>query len=75
MEPSMSAGVAITLLGMAIVFCFIALLALAIHLLARFKGEETVPVGAIPGELIAVIGAALHAHTFRPRDIERRDES
>ena len=59
MEAGMSTGYAIALLGMAIVFCFIALLALAIHLLSRFRGEEAVPAGEVPGELIAAIGAAL----------------
>jgi Na+-transporting methylmalonyl-CoA/oxaloacetate decarboxylase gamma subunit len=75
MEVGMSTGYAIALLGMAIVFCFIALLALAIHLLARFKGPETVPAGEVPGELIAAVSAALHAHVFRSRSAERRDES
>jgi Na+-transporting methylmalonyl-CoA/oxaloacetate decarboxylase gamma subunit len=75
METGMNTGYAIALLGMAIVFCFIALLALAIHLLARFKGEEVVPAGEVPGELIAVIGAAMHAHVFRSKSAKRRDES
>jgi Na+-transporting methylmalonyl-CoA/oxaloacetate decarboxylase gamma subunit len=58
---------------MGIVFCFIALLALAIHLLAKFKGPEMVPGPESPDEMVAVIGAALHAHrSFRGR-VERRD--
>ena len=72
METSMSTGLSIAVLGMAIVFCFIALLALAIHLLARFKGEEVVRVSEAPDELIAVIGAALHAHRSMSRSAERR---
>lgn len=78
MEASMNAGYAITLLGMAIVFCFIALLALAIHLLSRFRGEMAQPVEvAAPavdrsGELVAVIGTALHAHRSFARRTERR---
>jgi sodium pump decarboxylase gamma subunit len=78
MEASMNAGYAITLLGMAIVFCFIALLALAIHLLSRFKGELARPVQTIgpagdkSGELVAVISAALHAHRSSVSRMERR---
>jgi sodium pump decarboxylase gamma subunit len=78
MGMSMNAGYAITLLGMAIVFCFIALLALAIHFLSRFKGELEAPVEvAAPavdrsGELVAVISAALHAHGSFARRRERR---
>lgn len=73
----MSSGLSIAVLGMAIVFCFIGLLALAIHLLARFKGEEVVPVAGpaateAPEELIAVIGAALHAHRLMSGSAERR---
>ena len=71
----MGAGYAITVLGMAIVFCFIALLALAIHLLSRFRGEEVVAVPERSGELIAVIGAALHAHRSISRGSKRRGES
>jgi len=78
MEASMNAGYAITLLGMAIVFCFIALLALAINFLSRFKGEMVQPVEvAAPavdrsGELVAAIGAAIHAHRSFARRTERR---
>ena len=77
MDTSLGTGLAITVLGMAIVFCFIALLALAIHLLSRFKGEivagEMVAVPADrPGELVAVIGAAIHAHRMSSRSLERR---
>jgi sodium pump decarboxylase gamma subunit len=74
----MTAGYAITLLGMAIVFCFIALLALAIHFLSRFKGELAPPVEVAPpvversGELLAVISAALHAHRSSAGRMERR---
>ena len=75
MEAGVNTGLAIALLGMAIVFCFIALLALTIHLLARFKGEEPVPAAEVPGELIAAIGAALYAYAFRSTGAERRDES
>jgi sodium pump decarboxylase gamma subunit len=79
MESGMNAGYAITLLGMAIVFCFIALLALAIHFLSRFKGEMAPPVQVKPpvversGELVAVISAALHAHRSSAGRMERRD--
>jgi Na+-transporting methylmalonyl-CoA/oxaloacetate decarboxylase gamma subunit len=72
METTMSSGLAIAVLGMAIVFCFIALLALAIHMLARFKGEQTRPIAAASDELVAVIGAALHAHRFISGSAERR---
>jgi sodium pump decarboxylase gamma subunit len=78
MEASMNAGYAITLLGMAIVFCFIALLALAIYFLSRFKGElapraEVVtPAVDRSGQLVAVIGAAIHAHRSNARRTERR---
>ena len=75
MGTTMSAGYAITLLGMAIVFSFIALLALAIHLLSRFKGEEVAVVPGRPDELIAVISAALHAHRLSSKSAERRGES
>ena len=80
MDTSLSTGLSITVLGMAIVFCFIALLALAIHLLSRFKGE--IVAGEIvaaptegPGELVAVIGAAIHAHRMSSGSLERRGES
>lgn len=78
MEAGMNAGYAITLLGMAIVFCFIALLALAIHFLSRFKGELAPSVEVAPpvveksGELVAVISAALHAHRSSAGRTERR---
>lgn len=78
MEASMDAGYAITVLGMAIVFSFIALLALAIHFLSRFKGELAPPVEVAPpvversGELVAVISAALHAHRSFAKRTERR---
>lgn len=78
MGTGLNAGYAITLLGMAIVFCFIALLALAIHLLSRFKGElepraeMVAPAAERSGELIAVIGAAVHAHRSLTGRTERR---
>ena len=72
MEASMDAGYAISLLGMAIVFCFIALLAFVIHLLSRFKGEMAPPVVERSGELVAVISAALHAHRSSADRMERR---
>ena len=78
MGTSMNAGYAITLLGMAIVFCFIALLALAIHFLSRFKGElapqveVAAPAAERSGELVAVITAALHAHKSLAGRTERR---
>jgi Na+-transporting methylmalonyl-CoA/oxaloacetate decarboxylase gamma subunit len=75
METSMSTGLSIAVLGMAIVFCFIALLALAIHMLARFKGKEVVPVAEAPDQLIAVISAALHAHRMMSGSPERRVRS
>jgi Na+-transporting methylmalonyl-CoA/oxaloacetate decarboxylase gamma subunit len=75
MGTTMGAGFAVTVLGLAIVFCFIALLALAIHLLSRFKGEEVAAVPERSGELVAVIGAALHAHRLSRKSSERRGES
>jgi sodium pump decarboxylase gamma subunit len=78
MEASMNTGYAITVLGMAIVFCFITLLALAIHFLSKFKGELAPPVKVAPpvveksGELVAVISAALHAHRSLAKRTERR---
>ena len=78
MEASMNTGYAITVLGMAIVFCFITLLALAIHLLSKFKGELAPPVEVAPpvversGELVAVISAALHAHRSFAKRTGRR---
>ena len=72
METGLTTGLSIAVLGMAIVFSFIALLALAIHMLARFKGEEVVPVAEAPEEMIAVIGAALHAHRIMSSRPERR---
>lgn len=82
MGTGLGIGLAITVLGMAIVFCFIALLALAIHLLSKFKGEivAAVPAGgaegiAGAGELVAVIGAAIHAHRVSSKNLERRGES
>ena len=75
MEGSMNTGLAIALLGMSIVFSFIALLALTIHLLARFKGKEMAPAPGISRETIAVISAAIHAHRFLTRRSERRDVS
>jgi len=80
MDTSLGTGLSIAVLGMAIVFCFIALLALAIHLLSRFKSEVlsgemvAAPTGR-PGELVAVIGAAIHAHRVSSRSLERRGES
>jgi Na+-transporting methylmalonyl-CoA/oxaloacetate decarboxylase gamma subunit len=71
----MSVGYAITLLGMGIVFCFIGLLALAIHLLSRFRGEARTSVTGVSGELVAVIGAALHARRLATKAPERRDKS
>ena len=75
MDTSLSAGFAITVLGMAIVFCFIALLALAIQLLSRFKSEEAAVVAGSPGELVAVIGEAVHAHRMSSKNLKRRGES
>ena len=78
METSMNAGYAITVLGMAIVFCFIGLLALAIHLLSKFKGELAPPLEVAPpaversGEVVAAIAAALHAHRSSVGRMERR---
>jgi sodium pump decarboxylase gamma subunit len=78
MGASMNAGYAITVLGMAIVFCFIALLALAIHFLSRFKGdlapraEGAAPAAERSGELVAVISAAVHAHRSLSGRTERR---
>ena len=70
--PNIDTGLAITLLGMGIVFCFIALLALAIHLLAKFRGPHAAAPEAAD-EMVAVIGAALHAHRSFRRRAERRD--
>jgi len=71
--PNIDTGLAITLLGMGIVFCFIALLALAIHLLAKFKGPQAAAAPEAADEMVAVIGAALHAHRSFRRRAERRD--
>jgi sodium pump decarboxylase gamma subunit len=82
MHSSLGIGLAVTVLGMGIVFGFIALLALVIHLLSRFKGEMAAagPAGgteavAGAGELVAVIGAAIHAHSVSSRNPKRRGES
>lgn len=78
MVASMNAGYAITVLGMVIVFAFITLLALAIHLLSRFKGELEPLAGVAPqaversGELVAIISAAVHAHRSSTGRMERR---
>jgi sodium pump decarboxylase gamma subunit len=79
MEAGMSAGYAITLLGMAIVFSFIAILALAIHLLSKFKGPVARPAAAAPrggdsGRLVAILSAALHAHRSSGGRTERRSK-
>ncbi len=61
----MSVALSITLLGMAIVFAFIGILAVCIRFLARFKSAQGAPAPAdIAGTppLAAVIGAAVHAH-------------
>jgi len=71
----MGTGLAITVLGMAIVFCFIALLALTIHLLSKFKGEMVMAPAERPGEIVAVISAAIHVHRMSSRSLERRGES
>jgi Na+-transporting methylmalonyl-CoA/oxaloacetate decarboxylase gamma subunit len=71
----MDAGLAISVLGMVIVFCFIALLALAISLLSRFKGKVAPVAVESRSELVAVIGAALHAHRSATGRVERREES
>ncbi len=68
----MQAGLSITILGMSIVFAFIALLAVAISFLARFAGELPHEESSF-AEVVAVIGAALHAHRKRSKHEERRD--
>jgi len=75
MDTGLGTGLAITVLGMAIVFCFIALLALTIHLLSRFRGELVAAPSERPGELVAVIGAAIHAHRMSARSSGRRGTS
>ncbi len=75
MDTNMGTGLAITVLGMAIVFCFIALLALTIYLLSRFKAEMVVAPAERPREIVAVIGAAIHAHRMSSKSLERRGES
>ncbi len=61
----MSVGLSITLLGMAIVFAFIGVLAIFIKLLERFRSEDIVPTPAGVAEglpVTAIIAAAIHAH-------------
>ena len=61
----MNAGLSITLLGMAIVFAFIGILALCIRLLEHFRSAEPAPAAAQAGEALqtkAIIAAAIHTH-------------
>jgi Na+-transporting methylmalonyl-CoA/oxaloacetate decarboxylase gamma subunit len=61
----MNVGLSITVLGMAIVFAFIGILAVCIKLLERFRSEDLVPTTAgVAGSLptTAIIAAAIHAH-------------
>jgi sodium pump decarboxylase gamma subunit len=63
----MNVAFSITLLGMAIVFGFIGILAVCIKLLERFRSEDSVPAPATAGTAetlptTAIIAAAIHAH-------------
>ncbi|MGD9141104.1 MAG: hypothetical protein PVJ42_06140 [bacterium] len=61
----MNVALSITLLGMAIVFAFIGILAVSIRLLERFRSEDQVPIPAGVAETLpntAIIAAAIHAH-------------
>ena len=61
----MSVALTITLLGMAIVFAFIGILAVSIRFLERFRSEDKVPATAGAAETLpttAIIAAAIHAH-------------
>ena len=61
----MSTALSITLLGMAIVFAFIGILAICIKLLESFRSEDPVPTPAGVAETLpttAIIAAAIHAH-------------
>lgn len=61
----MNVGLSITLLGMAIVFAFIGILAICIKLLEYFKSDDPVPAPAGAAETLpmtAIIAAAIHAH-------------
>lgn len=61
----MNVALSITLLGMAIVFAFIGILAISIRFLERFRSEDEVPAPAGPAETLpntAIIAAAIHAH-------------
>jgi len=70
----MQVGLSITALGMGIVFAFIALLSLAIHLLSRFQGEIAAEEPSSQ-EIVAVISAALHAYRSQSKTAERRDRT
>jgi Na+-transporting methylmalonyl-CoA/oxaloacetate decarboxylase gamma subunit len=66
----MTVGLLITLLGMAIVFAFIGILAVCIRLLEHFRSEDVVPAPGGPDHTLpvtAVIAAAIHAHRSRTK--------
>jgi Na+-transporting methylmalonyl-CoA/oxaloacetate decarboxylase gamma subunit len=66
----MNTALSITLLGMAIVFAFIGILAVCIGLLGRFRSEDTVPAQAGGAETLpttAIIAAAIHAHRSKTK--------
>lgn len=61
----MNVALSITLLGMAIVFAFIGILAICIRFLGHFRSEDPVPAAAGVAETLpttAIITAAIHAH-------------
>jgi Na+-transporting methylmalonyl-CoA/oxaloacetate decarboxylase gamma subunit len=61
----MNVGLSITILGMAIVFAFIGLLAVCIDLLERFRSDDLLPAPTDTAETLpttAIIAAAIHAH-------------
>ncbi len=68
----MEIGLSITVLGMSIVFAFIALLSFAIYLLSKLQSKAATgdPSSA---ELVAVISAALHMYRSQSRSVERRE--
>ena len=64
----MSGAISITLLGMAIVFAFIGILAVCIRFLEHFRSEDPIPAPAGAAETLpttAIIAAAIHAHRSR----------
>ncbi len=61
----MNVALSITILGMAIVFAFIGILAICIRLLEHFRSEDPVHAPAGVTDTLpttAIIAAAIHAH-------------